>query len=119
VAEYEALVNDLCIATELGVPQLYICGDSELVVNQVMGKSNYHDSCIVAYRQEVRRLEEKFDGFKLHHILRQDNEAADALARLGLSREPHPSGMFMQALFKPSIRLEEDVLVHSPRTSSD
>jgi hypothetical protein len=44
------------------------------------------------------RLEETFDDFELHHILRRDNEAADALARLGSSREP------------PSIRLEEDVL---------
>jgi hypothetical protein len=27
-----------------------------------------------------KRLEEKFNGFELHHILRQDIEAADALA---------------------------------------
>jgi ribonuclease HI len=33
VAEYEALVNGLCITVELGVPQLYIHGDSELIVN--------------------------------------------------------------------------------------
>jgi hypothetical protein len=34
-----------------------------------MGASNCHESNIVAYQQEVRKLEEKFDGFKLHHIL--------------------------------------------------
>jgi hypothetical protein len=33
VAEYEALVNGLCITIELGIQQLYIRGDSELVVN--------------------------------------------------------------------------------------
>jgi ribonuclease HI len=33
VAEYEALINGLCIAAELGVQWLYIQGDSELVVN--------------------------------------------------------------------------------------
>jgi ribonuclease HI len=33
VAEYEALINGLHIATELEVQRLYICGDSELVVN--------------------------------------------------------------------------------------
>jgi hypothetical protein len=74
---------------------------------------------MVAYRQEVRRLEKKFDGFKLHHILRQDNEAVDALAQLGSSREPPPPGVFAQDLYKPSIRLEEDILVHSPGTSPD
>jgi hypothetical protein len=35
---------------------------------------------MAAYRQEVRKLEEKFDDLDLHHILRRDNEAADALA---------------------------------------
>jgi ribonuclease HI len=50
VVEYEALVNGLRIATELGIQWLYICGDSELVINQVMGESNCHDSLMVAYR---------------------------------------------------------------------
>jgi hypothetical protein len=31
--------------------------------------SNYRDSLIVAYRQKVINLREKFDGFKLHYIL--------------------------------------------------
>jgi ribonuclease HI len=33
MAEYEALINGLRIAAELGVHQFYICGDSELIVN--------------------------------------------------------------------------------------
>jgi ribonuclease HI len=69
VAEYEALVNCLCITAELRIQQLYIRGDSKLIINQVMGESNCHDSRMAAYRQEVRRLEKKFDGFELHHIL--------------------------------------------------
>jgi ribonuclease HI len=69
VAEYEALVNGLCITAELGVHRLYIREDSELIINQIMGESNYHDSRMAAYRQEVRKLQEKFDNFELHHIL--------------------------------------------------
>jgi ribonuclease HI len=80
VVEYEALINSLCIATKLGVQRLYIHGDSELVTNQVMGESNCHDSRMAAYSQEVRKLEEKFNGFELHHILRRDNEVADAVS---------------------------------------
>jgi ribonuclease HI len=69
VVEYVALVNGLHNVVELGVQRIYIRGDFELVVNQVMGESNYHDSRMAAYRQEIRKLEEKFNGFKLHHIL--------------------------------------------------
>jgi hypothetical protein len=34
-----------------------------------MGESNCRNSRMAAYWQEVRKLEEKFDGFVLHHIL--------------------------------------------------
>jgi hypothetical protein len=62
------------------VQQLYIHRDCKLIVNQVMGESNCCDSHIATYRQEVRKLEDKFDGFVVHHILQRDNEVADALA---------------------------------------
>jgi hypothetical protein len=84
-----------------------------------MGESKYHNSHMVAFQQEVRRLEEKFDGFELHHILRRDNVGAAALARLELSDDPPPLGVFTQDLFKPSIRLEEDIPVCSPGASLD
>jgi hypothetical protein len=58
---------------------------------------------MVAYWHKVRRLEEKFDGFELHHIPRQDNEAENALAQLRLSPEPPPPGVITHDLFKPSI----------------
>jgi hypothetical protein len=51
------------------VQRLYIYGDSELIFNQVMRESNYRDSRMATYRQEDGKLEDKFDGFELHHIL--------------------------------------------------
>jgi ribonuclease HI len=84
VVEYEVLVNGLCITAELRVQWLCIYDDSELIINQFMGESNCHDSCMAAYRQEVIKLEEKFNGFELHHILRQDNEAVTPSSDLGL-----------------------------------
>jgi ribonuclease HI len=41
VADYEALVSGLRIAVELGVQQLYIRGDLEIIVNQVMGELHH------------------------------------------------------------------------------
>ena len=59
-AEYEALINGLCIAIELGATQLYVHDDSELVVDQVMKESSFKSPLMVAYGQEVRKLEDKF-----------------------------------------------------------
>ena len=53
VAEYEALINGLCIAIELGIQRLDIRGDSQLVVNQVMKESSCHDAKMAAYCQKV------------------------------------------------------------------
>ena len=46
-----------------------------------MKASNYLDVNMAAYCQEVRRLEDKFDGLKLNHIPRRLNEAADVLTK--------------------------------------
>jgi len=54
IAEYEALVNGLKIAIELGVRRLDIRGDSQLVIDQVMKASNCHDPKMEAYCKEVR-----------------------------------------------------------------
>ena len=82
VAEYEALINGLCITIELGIRHLDVWGDSQLVVDQVMKESSCHNAKIAAYCQEVRQLEDKFDGLELNHILSYLNEAADALAKM-------------------------------------
>jgi ribonuclease HI len=56
IAEYEALINGLQIAVELGILHLEIRGDSELVVDQVMKEKNCVDPKMAAYCQVVRDL---------------------------------------------------------------
>lgn len=94
VAEYEALVNGLRIAIELGIRRLDVQGNSQLVVNQVMKNSSCHDSKMATYCREVRRFEDKFNGLELNHVPRQSNEAAYWLVKLASGREPVPSGIF-------------------------
>ena len=58
VAEYEALVNGLHIAIELGIKRLDVRGDSRLIIDQVMKESSCHDPKMDAYCKMVRCLEE-------------------------------------------------------------
>ncbi|XP_066360326.1 uncharacterized protein [Miscanthus floridulus] len=82
VAEYEALVNGLQIAIELGVRCLNIRGDSQLVIDQVMKESSCHDPKMEAYCKMVRRLEDRFDGLELNHIVWRFNKDVDKLAKM-------------------------------------
>ena len=69
-----------------------------------MKESCCHDTKMEAYCQEVRRLEDKFDGLELNHIPRRLNKAADTLAKAASSREPVPTGVFASDQHKPSVR---------------
>jgi ribonuclease HI len=82
IAEYEGLVNGLHITVELGIKRLDVRGDSQLIVDQVLKESSCHDPKMEAYYKAVRRLEERFDGLELNHIVRKHNEAVDELAKI-------------------------------------
>ena len=59
-AEYEGLLAGLRIAANLRIRKLIIRGDSQLIVMQV--NKDYQSPLMKAYVEEVRKLEERFDG---------------------------------------------------------
>jgi ribonuclease HI len=107
VAEYEALVNGLRIAIELGVRRLDARGDSQLVIDQVMKNSHCRDSKMEAYCDEVRRLEDKFYGLELNHIARCYNETADELAKIASGQTTVPLDVFSRDLHQPSVKIDD------------
>jgi ribonuclease HI len=114
VAEYEALVNGLQIAIELGVRRLDTRGDSQLVIDQVMKNSHCRDPKMEAYCDEVRRLEGKFYGLELNHIARRYNETADELAKIASGRTTVPPDVFSQDLHQPSVKVDDTPQPEAP-----
>jgi ribonuclease HI len=107
VAEYEALVNGLCIVVELGVQCLDARGNSQLVIDQVMKNSHCRDKKMEAYCDEVRRLEDKFYGLELNHVARRHNETADELAKIASGRTTVPPDVFSRDIYQPSVKLDD------------
>jgi ribonuclease HI len=85
-AEYEALLHGLCLAISLGIKRLLVYGDSLLVVQQVNKEWDCNKETMDAYVQEVRKLENKFSGLEVHHVVREHNVGADILSKLGSTR---------------------------------
>jgi hypothetical protein len=56
-----------------------------------------------AYYLEVRKLENKFYSLEFHHVVRDNNVAADVLSKLGSTRAQVPAGVFVHELHVPSI----------------
>jgi ribonuclease HI len=119
VAEYEALVNGLRIAIELGVRRLDACGDPQLVIDQVMKNSHYRDPKMEAYCDEVRRLEDKFYGLELNHIARRYNETADELAKIASGRTMVPPDVFSRDLHQPSVKTNDTPESEAPSAQSE
>ncbi|XP_074360291.1 uncharacterized protein LOC141700412 [Apium graveolens] len=82
-AEYEALINGLKIALEVGVVNFIARSDSELVVNQVNGGFQARGPRTELYMRCAQRLLEKFGSARLEGVPREENSNADALAKMG------------------------------------
>jgi hypothetical protein len=74
-----------------------------VVINQVNKSWDRNKENMDAYCLEVHKLENKFYSLKFHHVVRDNNVAADVLSKLGSTRAQVPAGVFVHELHAPSI----------------
>jgi ribonuclease HI len=106
-AEYEALVHGLSIAVSLGIKKLMVYGDLLVVISQINKDWDCSTDSMGKYCVAVRKLEDRFEGLKFHHVERDRNAAADALLKLGSSRAQAPPKIFVQEIPQPSILTDQ------------
>jgi ribonuclease HI len=94
MAEYEALIFELGTTLSLGVRQLLVKGDSQLIIKQVMGECCYNDPQLATYLLHVQKLEKDFNVLDLHHIPHVENEVADDLSTKASTWTPVLDGVF-------------------------
>ncbi|XP_050875390.1 uncharacterized protein LOC127079016 [Lathyrus oleraceus] len=82
MAEYEACIYGLEETIDLRIKILEVYGDSALVISQVKGDWETQDSKLIPYKEHIRKLIPYFDEISFHHIPREENQLADALAML-------------------------------------
>ena len=81
-AEYEALLSGLRTAKELGIKQLVVHCDSQLVANQLNGEYTARDDRMIAYVKEAQRLIQEIGEVMVKQVGREENAHADSLASL-------------------------------------
>ncbi len=79
VAEWRALLAGLTAALELGVDELSVRLDSELVVRQLTGVYRVKHEDLIPLHRRARALLGRFKTFDIEHVRRKDNAAADAV----------------------------------------
>ncbi|MDQ4020034.1 MAG: reverse transcriptase-like protein [Actinomycetota bacterium] len=84
VAEYRALVAGLAKATELGVTDLDVVSDSELLVKQMRGEYRVKNQSLIDLSVEAGRLARQIGRVTYRAVRRADNELADRLVNEAL-----------------------------------
>jgi probable phosphoglycerate mutase len=84
VAEYRALVAGLERALELGVDEVDVVSDSELLVKQMTGEYRVKNEALRALSLQAARLAAKLRGVSYRAVRREHNELADRLVNEAL-----------------------------------
>ncbi|XP_050920026.1 uncharacterized protein LOC127137623 [Lathyrus oleraceus] len=82
MVEYEACIFGIEAAIDLRIKILEVYGDSALVISQVKGDWDTRDHKLIPYKEHVLKLVPYFDEITFHHIPREENKLAHALANL-------------------------------------
>ncbi|XP_070004709.1 uncharacterized protein [Nicotiana sylvestris] len=97
MAECEACILGLRLAADMGVQEVLVLGDSDLLVHQIQGEWEIRDLKLIPYRQYLHDLCQWFRSVEFRHIPRIHNEVADALATLA-SMLHHPDKAYVDPL---------------------
>jgi probable phosphoglycerate mutase len=84
VAEYRALVEGLRKAVELGVDELQVLSDSELVVHQMRGEYKVKNAALRELWEEAQELADRLGKVRYTAVRREHNELADRLVNEAL-----------------------------------
>lgn len=86
VAEYTAFVRALEEARAMGASRIVVSSDSELLVRQINGQYTVKNEGLKGLHQRAMALFRSFPSASIRHVRREENEAADALARAAIDR---------------------------------
>ena len=86
VAEYNGLIIGLEKALELGLKNLTVCGDSNLVVNQVNGRWQVKNNRLRVLCDRAKQLIKQFDRIEINWVRRNQNQLADRAVNECLDR---------------------------------
>jgi hypothetical protein len=100
-------VFQILFEVSLGIKQLLLYGDSLLVIQQVNKEWDINKDTMDAYVMEIRKLENKFLGLKIHHVIRDNNVGADVLSKLDSDRANVIPGVIVHELYYQSIKIPD------------
>jgi ribonuclease HI len=89
VAEYRGLLAGMEKAAELGIDELEVVSDSELLVKQMRGEYRVKNEALRVLWEQATELERRFRRVRYSAVRRVHNELADRLVNEALDAVSH------------------------------
>jgi ribonuclease HI len=86
IAEYSALIYAMKEAKAMGLKQMHVTTDSELLYKQMTGQYQVKNAKLIDLFDQVHGLAGGFDQLEIVHVLRDKNKLADELATQSLKK---------------------------------
>ena len=107
VAEYEALVQGLRKAIDMGAEEIDLVGDSKIIVKQVRNQIHCLSPRLVNYQRLIRDMTNSFSTFNIKYVPRSQNFDVDLLAntasRIISLKGLSPQTFSIELMYRPSI----------------
>jgi ribonuclease HI len=86
-AEHEAIIAGMNMDQEMGVKNLKVKNDSQVVVEHIKGEYEAQGNKMKRYLAKVKEAMEFFDKIAFTRVPREENSQANALAHIGSTIE--------------------------------
>ncbi|GAA0158321.1 hypothetical protein LIER_38620 [Lithospermum erythrorhizon] len=104
--EYEAMILGLWLVKSMGVEELFVKGDSKLLIDQIRGYCGVKNETLMRYHTKAVQVSQKFKRIIFEHIPRAENEKADRLSRLATTYYNELLGVYVEFCDQPAYKEE-------------
>jgi ribonuclease HI len=78
----------LTLANRLSLKTIHVMGDSKIIIDWLRRKGQLQVLSLDCWKDSITGLISTFQKISFDHVYREENQAADSLSKLALTREP-------------------------------
>ena len=104
IVEYEGVVHALRLILEMGIQEVRLTSDSQLIIRQIGYEYNVYDETLYSYMALVQTLASQIPKIKFRHLRRKELRHADALAYVSsMLKNESVEAIKITRVYEPSI----------------
>ncbi|XP_026450804.1 uncharacterized protein LOC113350917 [Papaver somniferum] len=120
IVEYEAVVHALQLIIEMGITDVRLTSDSQLVIRKIELEYNVYDETLSAYMALVQTLASQIPSIKFRHLCGKDLGHADAIAYISsMMRDESVNVIKITRVYEPSITPQQSFATNQIVSDND